>query len=66
MENKKKLVERKAFVDSVGIKTADLEDIILFLSFPGFCVTMMTEEKCRRLPHFRAPPKKMTPDRRLS
>ena len=32
MENKNKLVESKAFVDSVGIKIAGLEDEFLFYS----------------------------------
>ena len=32
-ENKNKLAERKAFVDTVGIKSADLKDKSLFWSF---------------------------------
>ena len=31
--NKNKLAERKAFVDTVGIKSADLKDKSLFWSF---------------------------------
>ena len=36
VENKNKLVERKALVDSRRIKSADLGD-----EFAAFCVTMM-------------------------
>ena len=40
MESKNKLIESKAFVDTVGIKGADLEDEILLLIFGAFCVTL--------------------------
>ena len=35
-ENKNKLVEWKALVDTVGIKSADLEEKFLFLCFAAF------------------------------
>ena len=38
-KNMNKLVERKAFVDTYGIKSADLKDKLLFKSFAAFRAT---------------------------
>ena len=36
IKNMNKLVESKAFVDTYGIKSADLKDKLLFMSFAAF------------------------------
>ena len=38
-KNMNKLVERKAFVDTYGIKSADLKNKLLFKSFAAFRAT---------------------------
>ena len=38
-KNMNKLVEWKAFVDTYGIKSADLKNKLLFKSFPAFRTT---------------------------
>ena len=37
-ENRNKLIELKAFVDAVGIKSADLKNESLLLVFAAFCI----------------------------
>jgi len=41
MKNKNKLVERKAFVDAVGIKCPDMKKRIFVLDLTAFRVTLV-------------------------